>query len=126
MKLTTNFNLNEFNCRDGTEVPLELESNVRLLAAQLQVIRDQIGIPITINSAYRTGAYNAIVGGSPKSQHLLAKAADITTTGHTPGQLAVIVKKLIKEKKILQGGVGIYLTFVHYDIRGTAARWSTL
>lgn len=124
-ELTKNFQLHEFACNDKgrTQVPCDLIPNVTRLADQLQVIRDYIGIPMHINSGYRTKAYNTSVGGSPKSQHLEAKAADLTTQKYTPKQLATIIKKLIKEKKILQGGVGIYPSFVHYDIRGTEARW---
>jgi hypothetical protein len=35
-----------------------------------------------------------------------------------------IIENLIAQGKIIEGGVGIYPTFVHYDIRGTKARWS--
>jgi len=122
-RLTTNFHIREFKCKDGTKVPIELEDNVRLLAEQLQALRDHIGIPIHINSAYRTENYNEKIGGSPKSQHKLAKAADIVTSKYTPKQLASIIKKLIKDGKMKQGGVGIYPSFVHYDVRGTEARW---
>ena len=100
----------------GSKVPEALEANVRLLATQLQALRDHIGIPIHLNSAYRTEAYNASIGGSPKSQHKLAKAADMVTSKYTPKQLAAIIKKLIKEGKMMQGGVGVYPSFVHYDI----------
>jgi len=122
-QLTENFHIREFKCNDGTKVPIELEANVRLLADQLQVLRDHIGIPIHINSAYRTELYNAKIGGSPKSQHKIAKASDLTTSKYTPKQLAVIIKKLIKDGKMMQGGVGVYPSFVHYDCRGTEARW---
>ena len=33
------------------------------------------------------------------------------------------IEKLIKEGKMKQGGIGIYKGFIHYDIRGTKARW---
>lgn len=122
-QLTKDFHIREFKCKDGTKVPIELEANVRLLAEQLQALRDHIGIPIHINSAYRTEAYNEKIGGSPKSQHKLAKAADMVTSKYTPKQLAAIIKKLIKQGKMMQGGVGVYPSFVHYDIRGTEARW---
>lgn len=122
-QLTTDFHVREFKCNDGTKVPADLLPNVAVLAAQLQIIRDYINTPIRLNSAYRTKAYNDKCEGSPKSQHLLAKAGDMVTDKYTPKQLAVIVKKLIRAKKILQGGVGIYPSFVHYDIRGTEARW---
>jgi uncharacterized protein YcbK (DUF882 family) len=121
--MTTNFHIREFKCNDGTKVPIELENNVRLLADQLQALRDHIDIPIHINSAYRTDAYNTKIGGSPKSQHKLAKAADLTTQKYTPKQLGAIIKKMIKSGKMMQGGVGIYPSFVHYDCRGTEARW---
>lgn len=122
-QLTTNFHIREFKCKDGSKVPEALEANVMLLATQLQVLRDFIGIPIHLNSAYRTEAYNASIGGSPKSQHKLAKAADMVTSKYTPKQLAAIIKKLIKQGKMMQGGVGVYPSFVHYDVRGTEARW---
>lgn len=122
-QLTNNFHIREFKCKDGTKVPDELFDNVKLLAEQLQALRDFIGIPIHLNSAYRTEAYNNRIGGSPKSQHKLAKAADLVTSKYTPKQLASIIKKLIKEGKMMQGGVGVYPSFIHYDIRGTEARW---
>lgn len=124
-QLTKNFALHEFACNDkaNTPVPCDLLPNVTRLADQIQIIRDYVGIPIHINSGYRTKAYNDAVGGSPKSQHLQAKAADMVTNKYTPKQFAAIIKKLIKEGKILQGGVGVYPSFVHYDIRLTEARW---
>jgi uncharacterized protein YcbK (DUF882 family) len=55
--------------------------------------------------------------------HVKGKAADITIQGLTPNQIAAVIFMLIEQKKIKQGGVGIYPNFVHYDIRGTKARW---
>ncbi len=123
MQLTENFNLNEFTCKDGTPVPEEYMSNVIELAANLQVLRDYIGEPLHLNSGYRTPSYNKKVGGKPKSQHMLAKAADLTAKSYTPKKLASVIEKLIKEKKMKQGGIGIYPGFTHYDIRGVKARW---
>ena len=123
MKLTPNFDLKEFACKDGTPVPEKYMDNVILLAKQLQVIRDAIGKPIKINSAYRTPTYNKSVGGASKSQHLTAMAADLNVSGLRPTELKEVIEGLIAQGKILQGGVGLYNTFVHYDIRGTEARW---
>lgn len=122
-QLTKDFHIREFKCKDGTQVPAELIPNVQELSKNIQVLRDFIGEPIHLNSGYRTPAYNARIGGSPNSQHKLAKAADMVTKSYTPKQLAAIIKKLIKEGKMKQGGVGVYPSFVHYDIRGTEARW---
>lgn len=123
MKITENFSWNEFHCKDGTEVPDELKPNVIELATNLQVLRDYLGEPIHINSAYRTPAYNAKVGGKKASQHLLAKAADITVKSKTPKQLAAVIEKLIMAGKMKQGGLGVYPGFVHYDTRHKKARW---
>jgi uncharacterized protein YcbK (DUF882 family) len=122
-KLTENFSLSEFKCKDGSEVPNEYLNNVIELAKNLQVLRDEIKKPITINSAYRSPKYNAKVGGAKNSQHLVAKASDLRVSGITPKELANVIERLIKEGKMKQGGIGIYKTFTHYDIRGTKARW---
>lgn len=123
MKLTKNFNREEFDCRDGTKVPPELMANVQELANNLQVLRDDIGEPLHVNSGYRTPAYNKKIGGAPKSQHPKAKAGDITAKSFTPKQLAARIEKLIAAGKMKQGGIGIYPGFTHYDVRGTKARW---
>lgn len=123
MKLTNNFSIEEFACHDGTPVPAQYKANVIDLANNLQVLRDTLGEPIHVNSGYRTPSYNKNVGGKPKSQHLLAKASDITVKSKTPKQLAAIIEKLIADKKMKQGGLGIYPGFVHYDVRGVKARW---
>lgn len=44
----------------------------------LQPIRDRFGI-IKINSAYRSGHVNDLVGGGMNSQHLFGEAADIVS-----------------------------------------------
>lgn len=123
MKLTENFTLEEFTCADGTPVPKSLQPNVTLLATNLQVLRDELQEAIHINSAYRTPEHNKKVGGKPNSEHLQAMAADITTRSKTPKQLASIIEKLIASGKMKQGGLGIYPSFVHYDVRGRKARW---
>lgn len=123
MQLTSNFNLAEFACKDGTPVPADLIPNVELLAKNLQVLRDHLGEPIHINSGYRSPAHNAAVGGKKNSYHMKAMAADITCKSKTPKQLAAVIEKLIADKKMKQGGIGIYPGFVHYDVRGTKARW---
>ena len=123
MQLEKNFKLVEFACKDGTSVPEELMDNVKLLAKNLQVIRDYIESPLVIISGYRSKKYNTRIGGARRSQHMLAKAGDLQSYLHTPPQLKEIIEKLIKDGKIMKGGVGLYNTFVHYDVRGRNARW---
>ena len=122
--LTENFSLREFRCKDGTDVPPELVENVKLLAKNLQVIRQRIGKPLRIVSGYRSPAYNKKCGGTKKSQHMQAKAADLRVSGMSSDELHAIIIELIDDAKIMQGGVGKYPSFVHYDVRGRKARWS--
>lgn len=123
MKITKNFNSVEFACKDGTQVPKSLHLNMVALAQNLQIIRDKVGKPIIINSAYRTPEHNKKIGGASQSYHLTAEAGDIRVEGMTSVALHKVILELIKEGKIHNGGLGLYDTFVHYDIRKTPKRW---
>lgn len=124
MNLTKNFSLGEFDCNDGTPVPEELIDNVQRLANNLQVLRDEIGVSIFINSGYRTKDYNKKVSGAKNSQHLTGKAADIhCMTKWSPKKLYDKILELIEEGKMEEGGLSLYQNFVHYDIRGKKSRW---
>lgn len=122
-KLTQNFSLREFKCRDGSNVPEDLMENVQLLADNLQVLRDHIDKPIRVISGYRSPTYNRKIGGAKRSQHMTAKAADIKVTGMSPKEVKEAIVSLIKEGKMHSGGIGLYTTFTHYDVRGRNARW---
>ena len=122
MKLTTNFSLSEFNKRNYN-VPTDVLRNLIELAKNLQVLRDEVKKPIKITSGYRPAELNAKVGGASKSRHITGQAADLKIEGYTPKQIAAIIEKLIAAGKMKQGGLGTYSTWVHYDTRGTAARW---
>jgi len=122
-KITTNFTLEEFNCKDGSTMPNDVMINIIKLAKNLQVLRDAIGKTIIINSAYRSPDYNKKIGGVKDSQHLKGNASDITVKGMTPKEVAKIIEGLIANGKMQQGGIGIYPNFVHYDIRGVKTRW---
>ena len=123
MKLTKNFSLHEFKCRDGSVVPEELMENVKELAENLQVLRDFIGKPITVISGYRSPSYNKKIDGARRSQHLLAKAGDLIVKDMSPDEVKEAIVHLIKEGKMKKGGVGLYTHFTHYDVRGFNRRW---
>jgi len=121
--MTKNFKRQEFECKCGCQMPLEVYENIIKLSSQLQFLRDYTGRPISINSAYRCVPHNANVGGSKTSQHIYGKAADITIESLKPIEVYAIIEDLIDFGVMLQGGLGLYDTFVHYDIRKTRARW---
>lgn len=122
--LTADFSLSDFSCSDGTSVPADYKANVIQLAKNLQILKNEVKKSIHINSSYRTESLNKKVGGSTTSQHLYAKAADITIKAMTPKDVHSKIEELIKKGTLSQGGLGLYNTFVHYDIRGSKSRWN--
>jgi uncharacterized protein YcbK (DUF882 family) len=123
MTLTKNFSLQEFNSKDGSPMPKEVFENIILLANNLQVLRDELKASIKINSGYRSPAHNKKIGGAKNSTHTLGMAADIVVSGFTPKQVAETIDRLVKEGKMMTGGLKAYPTFTHYDIRGVKKRW---
>ena len=121
--ITKNFSWHEFGSHDGKHIPRIYMNNVRQLAKNLQVLRDYYDKPIKITSGYRSKEHNKRVGGVPKSQHLLGKAADIKVKGKRTDAVYATIAMLIADGKMDKGGIGVYETFVHYDIRGRNARW---
>jgi hypothetical protein len=51
-------------------------------------------------------------------------AADIVAENFSPEEVADKIEELINDNLMLEGGLGRYNTFTHYDIRGTKARWN--
>lgn len=62
---------------DNTPNDMNVLSNICRLAAFLQTIRNELHLPIIINSAYRSPEVNAKVGGVLSSYHVKGLAADI-------------------------------------------------
>lgn len=117
---TEHFSLNEFRCRDGSPVPEHYWANTQSCMNWLEKVRTACGNKaITINSGYRSPAYNRKVGGARASQHLYGSAADIQVQGMNPGQVYQIADKLMGNC----GGVGKYNTFTHIDCRNSKSRW---
>ena len=122
-KLSANFTVAEFACKDGSD-PVFVDSS---LAALLQKIRDHFGRPVVITSGYRTAAHNAAVGGSKSSQHLLGRAADIQVAGVSVEDVAAYAESLLPG----WGGLGRYPVkagrtkgWVHVDTRPNKSRWT--
>lgn len=84
----------------------------------LQFFRKIVGVPVIINSAYRSEAHNKAVGGAKNSQHRLGKAFDIRITDSLPRE------KIHRAAKAAGfNGFGNYNTFVHIDTRDSHAYW---
>jgi uncharacterized protein YcbK (DUF882 family) len=123
MELTENFNLSEFACKSGARFPQNVVANIMRLAEALQVIRDEVKAPISITSGYRSPEHNTKIGGAPNSTHTTGMGVDFKVNGMAPAAVAAIIERLISQGKIPQGGLKAYSSWIHYDIRGTRARW---
>lgn len=99
-KLSANFTVKEFACKDGSDAVLTAPRLVMVL----QSIRSHFAAPVVIHSAYRTPQYNTKVGGASHSQHCYGTAADISVKGQTPAAVAAYARGLMPD----WGGVGVY------------------
>jgi len=111
--VSANFNEREFACRHCGLVRLE-----PVLLKRVQALRDVVGRPVVISSAYRCPVYNKKIGGAPQSKHMLGQAVDIVIKGMTPAQVAQAAAK------VGFTGIGIYRSgFTHVDI-GPRRSWN--
>ncbi len=115
-KVATNFKVKEFKCNDGSDVVFISPKLVEVL----QNIRNHFGKAVVINSGYRTPSYNKKVGGATHSQHTYGTAVDIRINGVTPKEVAKYAESLLDG----WGGIGIYASFVHIDVREKKSRWN--
>lgn len=112
-----NFQFKEFfrSENDFKKADKKIIKNIILLASALQRLRDELGIPINITSAYRDPIHNKLVGGSPNSWHLYGLAVDCWFSG-----LNWDKSRLIFAKKFFYGVI-FYPNkkVVHLDLRYT-------
>ena len=121
-KLSENFKVKEFACKDGSN-PIFLDTE---LVAVIQKIRDHFNRPVVITSAYRTVDYNRKIGGASNSQHLYGRAADLQVKDTPPEFVAEYAETLLAGR----GGIGLYKKkagrtkgWVHVDVRKVKSRW---
>ncbi|WP_299868004.1 D-Ala-D-Ala carboxypeptidase family metallohydrolase [uncultured Roseobacter sp.] len=111
--------------RNNTDPPAELYNSVTPLVRVLDEIRNRIGGRISLNSVYRSPAYNGSINGASSSRHMAFDAADfrVIDSGHgNSGDWADVALGLRRDG-FFEGGIGIYNSFVHVDTRGHRATW---
>lgn len=128
-RLSTHFVIEEFDCRDGTLVKPREYNGLEYLCRQfLEPMRAKFG-PCSVHSGYRTVSWNSHVGGEPNSFHIYTmhdgndQAADVSFARGGPNQWAAYANSIRQKKRGGRGGLGVYATFVHIDIRDYAANW---
>ena len=100
-QLTEHFSLEELTVTDHREfdnTPSAFErTNLVRLAGLLERVKTALGgVPVMVNSAYRSKKVNDAVGSKDTSQHRLGCAADIRVPSLTPDQVvkAIMAAKL--------------------------------
>jgi len=107
-------------------MPSEVLANIKIVAINLQILRDYVDASITVNSAYRFPKHNKSIVGASRRQHILGKASDIVVHGYTPDEVYSIVQNLRRNpllKGVIFQGLGRYNTFLHVDIRENYSVW---
>lgn len=125
-QVTKNFNTQEvINASRFTGTTFEIDNRLIPIA---QYLRDRLGVPITINSAYRDEAGNKEVGGVKNSQHLHGNAFDLSGKGLVSFITHAFENKTSDWYHLVTlgvNGLGLYDTFVHFDVRdGGFAYWN--
>jgi len=108
-KITQNFQVKEFACKDGSDT-IKISNHV---IYGLQDIRNYIHKPIKIISGYRTEEYNKSINGAENSYHCKGMACDIQVEDMNIYELGMIASHFRFK------GVIIYpkKNFIHVDIR---------
>ena len=128
-RLSPHFTVEEFDCHDGSKVMRRDYAGLEVLCrTYLEPMRKRYG-PVTVLSGYRTRSHNASIGGASKSYHVYTlhdgndQAADIRCARGTPRQWHSTLNWLRKNKRGGRGGLGLYGTFCHIDLRDYQADW---
>lgn len=102
-------------------IPDELKDNAFRVFENLQLIRSHFDKPVIITKTgcmYRTPEYNRVCGGSKKSKHLTAEAADIKVSLTRPEKIYKWAREHTEFK-----GFGLGINFIHLDLRNTYTLW---
>jgi uncharacterized protein YcbK (DUF882 family) len=128
-RLSKHFTVEEFDCKDGTRVQRRDYNGLEYLCrTYLEPLRKKYG-RVTVHSGYRTRAHNASVGGASQSFHCYTihdgndQAADVSCSRGTPRDWHRTLAAIRRKKRNGKGGLGLYRTFVHVDLRDFAADW---
>ncbi|RWR09698.1 YcbK family protein [Paenirhodobacter populi] len=109
------FTAQEIACRGTGKVGIDPEA-----MDKLQALRDRLGVPVILNSAYRSPEHNAAVGGASDSLHMQGKAFDVSMVNHDPDSFEVVARE------VGFTGFGFYprANFMHIDT-GAPRDWGT-
>jgi hypothetical protein len=103
----------EIACRGTGAIRINTEA-----MDKLQSLRNRLGKPLIVRSAYRSPEHNRAVGGATRSRHLDGAAFDIAMTNHDP----VAFEAAARAVGFLGFGYYPRSGFMHIDL-GPARSW---
>lgn len=118
-----NFTPQELACKGTGYVMIDPDA-----MDKLQALRDYLGKPLYINSAFRSQKHNTAVGGAKGSMHRQARAFDVSMHNHDPAEFEAAARA------VGFTGFGFYppknggYNFIHVDTgraRFWGERWSS-
>lgn len=110
--LTSHFTTREFTCHCQYSECVEQKLSIDLLLG-IELLRHELGSPITITSGYRCKPYNAKVSAVQNGQHPYGNAADLSAT-------FLKTLTLLADKYFM--AIGSANSFVHVDTRDDKIR----
>jgi uncharacterized protein YcbK (DUF882 family) len=128
-RLSKHFVVEEFDCHDGSRVAERDYNGLEYLCRVfLEPLRAKYG-RVHVNSGFRTPSYNRKIGGAAQSFHIYTmhdgndQAADVTCTKGDPRGWHAYLNSIRRKERGGKGGLGLYPSFVHVDIRDYQANW---
>ena len=127
MKLSPNFSLEEFTCSqtavraclDNTPNEEQIENLREPCVYVLEPLRKYLKARCRVSAGYRAPKVNALVGGSPTSDHQDGMAADVTFDGFTPAEVFTAIRELNLPVKqcIEEFGAWVHVSYDKYNIK---------
>lgn len=108
-RLSRHFVRGEFACKCGCGLA---DPDPGLIDV-LERVRDAIDSPLIIVSGHRCERHNRNVGGAKRSYHVLGKAADVRAARAPLASVYNAAAAVLRGR----GGLKMYKTFVHIDVR---------
>ena len=119
LKLSENFTVEEMRCPCCNQCRMD-----EGFIMALQEIRNNVGRPFVINSAYRCKSHNKKINGKNLSRHTYGMAVDIIIVNWIPEDLHFLLFELTSFDHAFYGtGIGIYKNHIHFDLRKNSVMW---
>lgn len=124
MRAGRHFAMSEFDCHDGSRVPLSAHGEVRRLVGDvLDPLRDRFG-SAQVLSGYRTDSHNRAVGGAARSFHRYLLEPGRGVAADVVFALGDVAAWVAAAEELGTGGIGTYARFMHVDTRHDRSRWT--